>query len=86
MKEGTKVWNDEQYQLHPTPNSGIAGWIEKQRHKEIIQVINDFFVRVSVPCTKNSFTSYDFNKVVFQFIFKFSSQINPGIINSFGTQ
>jgi len=41
MKEGTQEWNSTQYNLHPTPNKGIAGIIERQRMKEIIQVIKD---------------------------------------------
>lgn len=39
---GTREWNNQMFQAHPTPYSGIAGWIEKQRLKIIIKYIHQF--------------------------------------------
>jgi 2-polyprenyl-3-methyl-5-hydroxy-6-metoxy-1,4-benzoquinol methylase len=38
MKIGTKEWNDEMYKRHATPYSGIAGFIERQRIKRILNM------------------------------------------------
>jgi len=48
MKTGSQEWNNIMFKKHATPNKGLAGWIEKQRHKEIIQVINDL-IKVDNP-------------------------------------
>lgn len=36
---GSPQWNDQMFGQHPTPYSGIAGWIERRRVQSIIQAI-----------------------------------------------
>ena len=55
MKAGTPEWNDEMFGKHATPNSGIAGWIEKQRGKKIMRHIDrlkpsDTFKLIEIGC------------------------------------
>lgn len=39
MDKGSQDWNDEMYQLHPTPYHGIAGFIQRRRLQRILSVI-----------------------------------------------
>jgi len=36
--QNPQKWNDEMYAKHPTPYSGLAGWVEKKRLRKIHQL------------------------------------------------
>ncbi|MEL6253048.1 MAG: methyltransferase domain-containing protein [Bacteroidota bacterium] len=36
---GSREWNNEMFLSHPTPYTGIAGWIEKRRVQRIVKAI-----------------------------------------------
>lgn len=40
--EGSPRWNDLMFSRHPTPYSGIAGWIERQRVRAILTYISNY--------------------------------------------
>jgi 2-polyprenyl-3-methyl-5-hydroxy-6-metoxy-1,4-benzoquinol methylase len=37
---GSSIWNDEMFKKHPTPYTGIAGFIEKKRIQKIVGLIS----------------------------------------------
>lgn len=39
---GSKSWNDQMYEKHPTPYNGIAGFIQRRRLDRIMSAINRF--------------------------------------------
>lgn len=41
-KIGSKSWNDEMYEKHPTPYNGIAGFIQRRRLGRIMSAIKKF--------------------------------------------
>ncbi|MDW3647507.1 MAG: class I SAM-dependent methyltransferase [Bacteroidia bacterium] len=39
---GSREWNNEMFLSHPTPYTGIAGWIERRRLQRIIEAIRQY--------------------------------------------